>query len=77
MRVWVEAASAIFIEETFWNQQVNPQKLVVFHGDAKKKNKIECLCFSEYCNHWNINVLFFCVKINCSVWWNKHFAEQY
>ena len=41
MRVWVEAASAIFIEEIFWNQQVNPQKLVVFHGDAKKiKNNV-------------------------------------
>ena len=45
MQVWVKAASAIFIEETFWNQQVNPQKLVVFHGDAKKKKKNRMFMF--------------------------------
>ena len=57
-KVWVEAVSFSRIIKSA--SCSNPQKLVLFHGYAKRR--IECLCFSEYCIHWNAKILLFMLK---------------
>ena len=58
---WVEAVSFSKIIFKLASYS-NPQKLVLFHGYAKRR--IECLCFSEYYIHWNTKILFFMRKNN-------------
>ena len=73
-KVWVEAISfsrIIFRLASFSNSQ----KLILFYGCAKRR--LECSCFSEYCIQWNTKTLFFLVKINVNVGWNKHYGEKF
>ena len=62
-KVWVETIS--FSRITFKLASCsNPQKLVLLQGCDKRRK--ECLCFSEYCIHWNTKILYWWVKITVS-----------